>query len=49
MIPEDSALVAVDTDPDLTRQISLAHLASKTLPPIAEDFAAYLTEQWASR
>lgn len=44
VVSDDFPVVTVPTDPDLTRQISLAHLASRTLPPAAQAFASHLVQ-----
>ncbi len=40
-------VTAVLTDPPLVRQLSLAHLDGRTLPPAVRGFADYLVERWA--
>ncbi|WP_067901730.1 LysR family transcriptional regulator [Nocardia vaccinii] len=44
---DDRPVVTAETDPDLTRQISLAQLTNRTLPPVAAAFATYLTQRWS--
>ncbi|WP_166462661.1 LysR substrate-binding domain-containing protein [Amycolatopsis acidicola] len=44
--PAGAPVVTVDTEPGLTRQISLAHLTTRTLPPATDSFVAFLTERW---
>jgi len=46
-IPNDGfTLVTVATDPPLTRQISLARSATRSIPPVVEMFIDYLIAAW---
>ncbi|WP_179220462.1 LysR family transcriptional regulator [Rhodococcus sp. NCIMB 12038] len=48
-IPKDGfALTTVPTDPPLTRQISIARSANRSIPPSVEMFIDYLIAAWSS-
>lgn len=40
------SVVSVATDPPLVRQLSMAHLAGRTLPPVVLDFADHVVRGW---
>ncbi|WNG87528.1 LysR family transcriptional regulator [Mycobacterium sp. ITM-2016-00317] len=42
----DHAIAAAATDPPMVRQLSLTHLAGRTLPAIVHDFADHVVRDW---